>query len=97
MHASGRRGVAGAAVDLRRGLVEAVRQAGRGHARGDLLHLGDPAPALGRRGPGGPADRCRQAGLGQPHSASSASSTPSARASARAASSSAAVPLVHDA
>jgi hypothetical protein len=43
------------------------------------------------------ADRSASPGWDMPHSASSASSTPSARASARAASSSAALPLVHDA
>src|SRR3954470_11234560 len=34
------------AVDLGRGAVEAVGQAGRGERLGDLLHLGHPAPAL---------------------------------------------------
>jgi hypothetical protein len=43
------------------------------------------------------ADRSARSGWDMAHSASSASSTPSARASARAASSRTAVPLVHDA
>src|ERR1700690_2191060 len=44
-----------------------------------------------------PAERAFRPGWDRPHSASSTSYTPSARASARAASSSAADPLVHDA
>ena len=47
--------------------------------------------------PAARADRSVRPGWETPHSASSVSSTPSARASARAASSSAALPFVHDA
>src|SRR5271169_6525465 len=47
--------------------------------------------------PAAPADRSSRPGWEMPHSASSVSSTPSARARARAASSRAAVPLVQDA
>src|ERR1022692_1890678 len=35
--------------DLRRGLVKSVWHAHAGHCLGDLLHLADPAPALGDR------------------------------------------------
>ena len=52
-------------VDLGRGLVEALGQPGRGHGRGDLLHLGHPAPALGRRRPGRGVPPLLQAGLGE--------------------------------
>ena len=47
--------------------------------------------------PAARASRCARAGWEMSHSASRASSTPSARATARAASSSAELPLVHDA
>ena len=83
-----------AAEHLGRGGAEAVGLAGGGERAADLLQLVGPAPAALVRDPVGLLGRVGSPGRLSVHSVSSSSSTPSSRAAARIATSSAVVPFV---
>jgi ribosomal protein S13 len=84
-----------ACEDVARSLVEARRKARRGERLRDLLHLADPPPTLRSRRARRALGLLGQLGDRRRHSSTSVGSTFSARARARTASSSAAVPFVH--